>query len=861
MTLANESWRDAFTPEDPNPSSPTRRGELLQAERSLRQNEEIFRLLVESLRDHAIFMLDLDGHVATWNLGAERIKGYRAEEVLGQHFSLFYPEEAKARHWPEHVLAVAASEGRFEDEGWRVRKDGSLFWANVVITAIFDRGRLCGFSKVTRDLTERKRTEEELRQARDLLERRVEERTEELTKANARLQTEIEERRQAEQALRQSEQRVSSLMALMPVGVYMCEAPSGIIRYYNRCAAELWGREPQIGDTDQKFCGAYRLFWPDGTPLPHAETPMAQVLAGAPAIRSQKVVIERPDGTRILALVNIDPMISETGQVVGAINVFQDVTVRERLFEELRESEERFRRLVFALPAAVYTTDREGRITLFNENAVELWGRQPEIGKDLWCGSFRILRPDGTPLPHEECPMALTLRDGVAIRGQEILVERPDGCRFFVLPYPELLHNSAGEIVGAINMLIDISDRRQSEEELRRRSETIEQLIRELAAADRKKDEFLATLAHELRNPLAPILSSLQVLHLAKDDPVVQRQAHSVIDRQVRQMVRLVDDLLDIARITSNKLQLRRQKIDLSSAIQNALETTRPLIEQSGHKLTVTCPAEPVHLEADPTRISQVLTNLLNNSAKYTESGGHIWLAVERKGSEVVISVRDTGIGIAADHLLHLFEMFSQSTPALERSGGGLGVGLALVRGIVELHNGTVEAHSDGPGKGSQFIVRLPITSSVPPAQSGNPQDHQIMDHETGKRLKARILITDDNHDAAESLGLLLELAGHEIHLAHNGLESMQAAETFLPDVALLDIGMPQMNGYELARYIRAQPWGASMILVAITGWGQEQDKKRSLEAGFDYHLTKPVDFSEISKLLLEIIERKQVAG
>jgi PAS domain S-box-containing protein len=560
MTLQKEPGKIPLEPEDLDPVSEEDPERHQEAEQSLRESEEIFRLLVAGVKDYAIFLLDPGGHVATWNLGAERIKGYQAEEIIGHHLSKFYRPEDVERGWPQYELKVAVAEGRFEDEGWRVRKDGSLFWANVIITAVFDQGRLRGFSKVTRDLTERKKTEEELRQARDLLEKRVEERT----------------------------------------------------------------------------------------------------------------------------------------------------------------------------------------------------------------------------------------------------------------------------------------------EELRKRSEQIEKLVRELAVADRQKDEFLATLAHELRNPLAPIRSALHLLQMAEDNPDIQRQARNVIERQVGQMVRLVDDLLDIARITSNKLHLHCDRIELATVIHSALETTRPLIQKAGHELTVTLPPEPVYLDADLTRLAQVFINLLNNSTKYTEKGGHIWLTAEREGREILVSVRDTGIGITAEHLPQLFKMFSQAAPALERSGGGLGVGLALVRGIVELHRGRIEARSEGPGKGSEFIVRLPAAD---PASQAQPEA-STGKNETRETLKARVLIADDNRDAAESLGLLLKMAGHEIRLAHDGLEAVQAASTFLPDVALLDIGMPEMNGYEVARAVREQPWGQRMTLVAITGWGQQEDKQRSLDAGFDHHLTKPVVLGDITELL-----------
>jgi CheY-like chemotaxis protein/two-component sensor histidine kinase len=309
--------------------------------------------------------------------------------------------------------------------------------------------------------------------------------------------------------------------------------------------------------------------------------------------------------------------------------------------------------------------------------------------------------------------------------------------------------------------------------------------------------------------------------------------------------VRLIDDLLDISRITRGKLPLRKEQLELAAVVQSAVETASPLIEARAHEFTLTLPPDPICLDADPIRLAQVFSNVLTNSAKYTEKGGHIWLTAERLGSEVVVSVRDTGIGIAAEHLAHIFEMFAQVAPALERSQGGLGIGLALVRGLVELHGGRVEARSAGPGKGSAFIVHLP-TVDRPVLVPQEPLDSE----ELRASPKQRILVVDDNRDAADSMGIMLRMMGHETNMAYDGLEAVQAAATFRPEVVLLDIGLPKMNGYEAAQHIRKQPWGSGMALIALTGWGQEEDKRRALEAGFDHHLTKPVEAEALEKLL-----------
>jgi CheY-like chemotaxis protein len=313
-------------------------------------------------------------------------------------------------------------------------------------------------------------------------------------------------------------------------------------------------------------------------------------------------------------------------------------------------------------------------------------------------------------------------------------------------------------------------------------------------------------------------------------------------------MVRLVDDLLDISRISRGRLQLRKEPVELAAVVRSALEAVRPLIDAQAHQLTVTLPPEPVHLDADPVRLAQVLANLLNNAAKYTEKGGHIELTVERRGDKVVISVRDTGIGIAPEDLHSVFEMFSQVAPALERSHGGLGIGLALVQGLVELHGGRVEARSSGTGKGSEFIVSFPVADRPVPAPQ-EPPKHQRAHSGT----RRRILVVDDNRDAADSLVMMLRMMGHETDTAYHGLQAVHAAAAFRPDVLLLDIGLPEMNGYEVAQHVRKQPWGKGMVLIALTGWGQDEDKRRAFEAGFDHHLMKPVDTAALEKLLARI--------
>lgn len=383
---------------------------------------------------------------------------------------------------------------------------------------------------------------------------------------------------------------------------------------------------------------------------------------------------------------------------------------------------------------------------------------------------------------------------------------------------------------------LDVSVQKRAEEELREAAAA-------LSEAGHRKDEFLATLAHELRNPLAPMRNALQLMRLSKDQET-QDHARGMMERQMTQMVRLVDDLMDVSRITRGKVDLRKEHVPLSVVINSAVETSRPLIEQMGHKLVVSLPGHPLLIDADVTRMSQVFSNLLNNAAKYSENGGTITIFVEQHVNEFAVHVRDTGIGIPADQLLHIFEMFTQVDRSLERSQGGLGIGLTLVRRLVEMHGGTVDAKSDGPGQGSEFIVHLPrIMEPSKPGAEGKPEP-------ATPKSSLRILIVDDNQDGANSLGLMLKIIGNETHIAYDGEEGVKIAEKLRPDVILFDIGLPKLNGYEACRRIREQSWGKQPVIIAVTGWGQEDDRRRSFEAGFDHHLVKPVDPRALMLLL-----------
>ena len=377
-----------------------------------------------------------------------------------------------------------------------------------------------------------------------------------------------------------------------------------------------------------------------------------------------------------------------------------------------------------------------------------------------------------------------------------------------------------------------------------------------LRDSDRRKDEFLATLAHELRNPLAPIRNALQIIHLSGNNGPAVDQARRMMERQLSQMVRLIDDLLDVSRISRGKLDLRKERIELSAVIKSAVDTAQPLIDAAGHELTLSLLPEPIYLDADPVRLAQIFSNLLNNAAKYMDRGGRIWLTTAREGKEVVVSVRDAGIGIPEDAMPAIFDMFAQVDRSLEKSQGGLGIGLTLVKQLLEMHGGRIEARSEGQGKGAEFIARLPIATVEPLRQAVNDAGERGVTAGT-----CRILVADDNRDAAESMSMVLRLMGNEVRTVNDGIKAVEEAEAFRPDMVLLDIGMPRLNGYDAARRIRAERWGKAILVVAMTGWGQDEDKRRASEAGFDQHFTKPVNPADLEQLIAGLRSRGVQGG
>jgi signal transduction histidine kinase len=503
--------------------------------------------------------------------------------------------------------------------------------------------------------------------------------------------------------------------------------------------------------------------------------------------------------------------------------------------EELRQRLQSLQAIIARAPIPIAIAhDPQCRFIFANGALASLLQTPPEANISLTpppdqTPGYRI-QQNGRDMPPDQLPMQYAIAHRISV-SNEIEIVRADGSVVYVENDVEPLYDTHGNIYGCVSVCVDLTDRKLAEIALRE--------------ADRRKDEFLATLSHELRNPLAPIRTAVEVIRLARDNPVLVEQARATLERQLQHLVRLTDDLLDVSRITQNKVELRKRRIDLRTVLHSAIESTRPLIDSRAQHLMVDLSDRPLWAEADATRLAQAFSNLLNNAAKYTACGGKISMTASGTDAETVVAVIDTGVGIPPEMLPRIFDMFTQLQAHRDRTLGGLGIGLSLAKRFVELHDGSVEAKSEGPGRGSSFIVRLPAGPSPESDEPPPPPDH--------KRAPAdcRVLIAEDNADAAEMMEMMLQFKGYDVRVARTGTDAVAIAATFEPHIAFLDIGMPLMDGYEAARRIR-EILGARVVLVALTGWGQDEDKRRSREAGFDHHLTKPPEPEIVDRLIAD---------
>ncbi|HJU74122.1 MAG TPA: ATP-binding protein [Gemmatimonadaceae bacterium] len=549
------------------------------------------------------------------------------------------------------------------------------------------------------------------------------------------------------------------------------------------------------------------------------------------------VVLTRPlqddisKAEELLALGNVT-LIERPVRVATLVSsVRSSLRARERQYEQRDrlQAQALLAAIVESSDDAIVSKKLDGTILSWNSGAERLFGYTADeaVGQ-----SIRLIIPEDRI--DEEMMILDRLRRGERIEHYETVRRAKSGKLLDISLTVSPIRDSTNRVIAASKVARDISQRREVEKALR--------------DADRRKDEFLATLAHELRNPLAPIRNSLHILRVTGPSEPALDRVRDILDRQVNHMVRLVDDLLEVSRITRGKIELRKEHIELAAVIGSAVETSKPLIETGGHELAISIPPQGVILDADPVRLAQVFSNLLNNAAKYSEPGGKIWLTAETTGNKVVVRVRDAGIGIAPEMLPRVFEMFAQIESSLDRAQGGLGIGLTLVRSLLHLHDGTVEARSEGLGKGSEFIVTLPV---IPLERSFRTTPRS---GEYAVPLAAqRVLIVDDNRDAADSLGMMLKMMGAVVHVEYDSYAALAALGKFKPNVALIDLSMDGMDGYEFARRIRGIADYKRMALIALSGWGQDDDRRRSRDAGFDFHLIKPPDVDALQALMASL--------
>lgn len=616
---------------------------------------------------------------------------------------------------------------------------------------------------------------------------------------------------EAEAALRASERRFRALVT----------ATSDVVYRMNRDWSEMRHLDGStvLANTDEPSRSWLERYIP-------ADERAAVKVAIAEAITNKKPFelehrVNLVDGTVGWTFSRAIPVLDAAGEIVEWFGAASDVTHRRRAEAEAAQMAEKLRLALEAGDLGTWEWDPTTDEMIVSDRTSEIYGTPPGVPYGREWGR-RLLHPDDQERARKAAERAVAERTDYAIEYR--MAERP----VWVAARGRGVYDAAGKLVRMHGVVQDITERKLTELELR--------------DADRKKDDFIALLAHELRNPLAPIRNGIQVLRLSDGDTRAASKARDMMDRQLTHMVRLIDDLLDVSRISRNKMELRRERVSVAEVVNLAVEAAQPAIDAANHELIVCLPPDPVYLDADLTRLAQVFSNLLTNSAKYTSQGGKIWLTATRMKDALSVEVRDTGIGIPQTALPNIFDMFSQVDRSIERITGGLGIGLALVKGLTEMHGGTVTAASDSSG--STFTINLPAFTDRPQQQESSPNTHVT----PGKGK--RILVVDDNRDGAESLSMVLKMLGNVVQTASDGFKAIEQAEDFRPDLILMDIGMPRLNGYEATRQIRGQEWGKNIHIVALTGWGQEADLELSRQSGCDGHLVKPVSLPDLEKLL-----------
>ncbi len=653
----------------------------------------------------------------------------------------------------------------------------------------------------------------------------------------------ITDRKRVEEAQRQNAALFTAVLEQAPMGVYVVDADFKLLQVNSKAMPVFATVKPLLG---RDFNDVMVTLW--GPRLgPQLAAIFRHTLDTGERYESPPFVERRHDLGRDEAFEWETQRVTLPDGRHGVVCYFHEVTERARALASLQASQERTRLATEATGVGIWEWDLLTNQVHWNAQMFRIYGVAPTpnglVRFDCWRDTF--LRDD---LAQQERALQATIAQTGQSHSAFRIRRADDGELRHIQSVAAARVNELGKTECVVGTNLDVTVSVQAEDRLRR-------LASELADTARRKDAFLATLAHELRNPLAPLRNGLELIKRAGSDTALTERARAVMERQVLHMVRLIDDLLDVGRISHDKLELRRQRLDLGAVLRQAVEAAAPDIDRCGHDLTLALPREPIWLDADPVRLVQVVGNLLSNACKFTAPGGRIALRAEREGQSVAVTVTDSGVGIASDMLGKVFELFTQAGAAQQRGGGGLGIGLALVKRLVEMHGGSVVARSAGVGQGSEFVCRLPLLAdsahAVQTAQTAQTAPVPVAAPTPAPGW--RILVVDDNRDAADSLASILSLEGHRTHIAHDGAQALEMATALRPQVVLLDIGLPKLNGYEVCRALREQAWGKEIVVVALTGWGQEEQRAKTSAAGFDAHVIKPVDLDELAGLLVSL--------